>query len=124
VAADLWGELAEHPAPPEACLVNHYGGGARMGLHMDADEAAADAPVLSVSLGDTALFRVGGPRRGDPTRSFKLSSGDVLVLSGASRRWYHGVDRVLPGTSRLVPGGGRINLTLRRVTLPPDMPGL
>jgi len=121
---DLWEELADYPAPPEACLVNRYGDGARMGLHVDADEAAADAPVLSVSLGDTALFRVGGPRRAEPTRSFKLSSGDVLVLSGPSRRWYHGVDRVLPETSRLVPGGGRINLTLRRVTLPPDMPGL
>ena len=115
---DLWADLAGYAAPPEACLVNFYGAGARMSLHVDADEAAKDAPVLSVSLGDTALFRVGGPKRSDPTRSFRLTSGDVVVLSGASRHCFHGVDRVMAGTSRLVPGGGRINLTLRRVTAP------
>lgn len=87
-----------------------------MGLHRDSDEQAADAPVVSVSLGDTAVFRLGGPSRRDPTRSFRLASGDVLVLGGASRGWYHGVDRILPGSSRLLPDGGRINLTLRRVT--------
>ena len=109
-------DLADHAAPPEACLVNLYRDGAQMSLHVDADEAARDAPVLSVSLGDTALFRVGGEKRSDPTRSFRVSSGDVVVLAGASRRCFHGIDRVMAGTSRLVPGGGRINLTLRRVT--------
>ena len=91
-----------------------------MGLlrHRDQDEAAKDAPILSISLGDTALFRLGGPERKSPTRSLKLGSGDLLVLSGPSRHWYHGVDRILPGTSRLLPEGGRINLTLRRVTVP------
>lgn len=113
---DLWREVAGWPDPPEACLVNVYGPAARMGLHLDADEAARDAPVVSVSLGDAALFRIGGPRRSDPTRSFRLNSGDVVVLAGASRRAYHGVDRIYPGTSRLIEGGGRINLTLRRVT--------
>lgn len=115
---ELWDAVARCTAPPEACLVNLYRPGARMGLHVDADEAAQDAPVVSVSLGDTAVFRIGGPRRADPTRSMRLASGDVAVLAGASRRAYHGVDRILAGTSRLVPGGGRINLTLRRVTLP------
>jgi alkylated DNA repair protein (DNA oxidative demethylase) len=115
---ELWEELADYPAPPEACLVNVYEGDARMGLHVDADEEAWDAPVLSVSLGDTALFRVGGALRSDPTRSVRLASGDVCVLGGAARRAYHGVDRVLAGTSRLLPKGGRINLTLRRVTSP------
>ena len=115
---DLWADLVDYPAPPQACLVNLYRDGARMSLHVDADEAAKDAPVLSVSLGDTALFRVGGEKRNDPTRSFRLSSGDVVVLAGASRHCFHGIDRVMAGTSRLVPGGGRINLTLRRVGLP------
>lgn len=112
----LWDAHAVWPAPPEACLMNVYGPDARMGLHVDADEAARDAPVLSVSLGDAALFRIGGPKRSDPTRSFRLNSGDVLVLGGPSRRAYHGIDRIYPGTSRLIEGGGRINLTLRRVT--------
>ncbi|MDX2237616.1 MAG: alpha-ketoglutarate-dependent dioxygenase AlkB [Hyphomonadaceae bacterium] len=111
----IWNDLAAYPDTPEACLVNVYEGDARMGLHVDADEEAWDAPVLSISLGDTAVFRIGGVVRSDPTRSVRLASGDVCLLGGASRRAYHGVDRVLAGTSRLLPKGGRINLTLRRV---------
>jgi len=114
---DLWKERTGYPAEPECCLVNLYRG-ARMGLHQDKDEEATDAPVLSVSLGDTALFRIGGPTRSGPTKSLKLASGDVLTFGGPARLAYHGIDRVLAGTSRLIPEGGRINLTLRRVTSP------
>ncbi len=110
----LWNEVTGAPAPPDACLVNIYGPEARMGLHRDTDEADFAFPVLSVSLGDTAIFRLGGPGRKDPTRSFRLASGDVCVLAGPARLYFHGVDRILPGSSRLIPGGGRINLTLRR----------
>ena len=85
-----------------------------MGLHQDRDEADFGFPVLSVSLGDTAVFRIGGTRRTDPTASVRLASGDVCVLAGEARLAFHGVDRVLPGSSRLIAGGGRINLTLRR----------
>jgi DNA oxidative demethylase len=113
-----WNELAGYASPPEACLINFYSPAAKMGLHQDRDEAVFDAPVLSFSLGDTCVFRVGGPKRNDPTRSFRLSSGDVLVLGGACRLAFHGVDRIEPGTSTLLPEGGRINLTLRRVTRP------
>jgi len=113
---DLWKATTNHPAPPECCLVNLYRAGARMGLHQDRDEQAIDAPVLSVSLGDEALFRIGGTTRKGPTRSVKLGSGDVLTFGGPARLAFHGIDRVLSGTSTLVPGGGRINLTLRRVT--------
>ena len=115
---ELWQRLADYPALPEACLVNLYEGDARMGLHVDSDEEAWDAPVLSISLGDTAIFRIGGVLRSDPTRSVRLASGDACLLAGPSRRAYHGVDRILPGTSRLLPKGGRINLTVRRVTVP------
>lgn len=113
---DLWQELAPDAPPPEACLVNFYGPKARMGLHQDKDEATFEAPVVSVSLGATALFRLGGRSRKDPTRSFRLASGDVLVLGGDARLAHHGIDRLLPGTSTLVRDDGRINLTLRRVT--------
>jgi len=112
----LWSALARFRDPPEACLINSYGAHAKMGLHQDRDELEFDAPVISISLGDSCLFRVGGRKRGDPTRSVRLSSGDVLVLGGASRLAFHGVDRIYPGTSSLLPEGGRINLTLRRVT--------
>jgi alkylated DNA repair protein (DNA oxidative demethylase) len=115
---ELWRELGGYPHDPEACLVNYYAAGARMGLHRDEDEADLTAPVMSLSLGDTALFRFGGPARRGPTRSLKLASGDLLIMGGASRLCYHGVDRILAGTSTLLPEGGRINLTLRRVTLP------
>ncbi|WP_062230193.1 alpha-ketoglutarate-dependent dioxygenase AlkB family protein [Aureimonas sp. N4] len=115
VLLQLWDEVSASSAPPEACLVNFYDGSAKLGLHQDKDEADLAAPVVSVSLGDEALFRLGGLERSDPTRSFRLKSGDVLVLGGASRLAFHGVDRVYPGTSTLLPKGGRINLTLRRV---------
>lgn len=115
---DLWGELSGYPHPPEACLVNFYAGGAKMGLHQDRDEQEFDAPVLSVSLGDAAIFRIGGAERGGKTTSLKLSSGDVLLFGGEARLAYHGIDRILSGSSTLLPEGGRINLTLRRVTKP------
>jgi alkylated DNA repair protein (DNA oxidative demethylase) len=113
-----WRELADYPFPPQACLVNVYGPVARMGLHQDRDEEDMAAPVLSLSLGDGCLFRLGGTKRNDPTRSVRLASGDALVLGGQARLAFHGVDRILPGTSTLLPEGGRINLTLRRVTCP------
>ena len=114
VLLDLWAELADARVPPDACLVNRYQGDARLSLHQDADEADFSYPVLSVSLGDTAVFRLGGTTRGGSTRSLRLASGDVVLLAGEARRAFHGVDRILAGSSTLVPGGGRINLTLRR----------
>jgi alkylated DNA repair protein (DNA oxidative demethylase) len=118
VLLDLWDETVGYRAPPECCLVNLYREGARMGLHQDRDEQAVDAPVLSVSLGDDALFRIGGTTRRAATRGLKLSSGDVLVFGGPARLAFHGIDRIVPATSTLAPDGGRINLTLRRVTSP------
>jgi alkylated DNA repair protein (DNA oxidative demethylase) len=112
----LWAEIAGGP-PAECCLVNLYRAGARMGLHQDKDEKALDVPVVSVSLGDDAIFRIGGTARQGATKSLKLASGDVVMFGGPARLAYHGIDRILPGTSTLVPGGGRINLTLRRVTV-------
>tara|TARA_R110002051_G_scaffold14832_1_gene47239 strand:- start:21469 stop:22047 length:579 start_codon:yes stop_codon:yes gene_type:complete len=112
----LWEEVADYPQPPQACLVNFYSDDARMGLHQDKDETDLAAPVLSISLGNTCLFRVGGTQRKDPTRSFRLQSGDVVVLGGEGRLCFHGVDRIYPSTSTLLKHGGRINLTLRRVT--------
>ena len=111
----LWDEVSGFGKPPEACLVNFYDPDAKMGLHQDRDETEFGAPVVSVSLGDQCLFRVGGVSRTDPTRSFRLSSGDVFVFGGESRLIFHGVDRIYPGTSTLLKKAGRITLTLRRV---------
>jgi alkylated DNA repair protein (DNA oxidative demethylase) len=113
-----WQALASYPHPPEACLINLYDAAAKMGLHQDRDEDDLDAPVLSLSLGDTAVFRVGGTSRGGKTVSVKLQSGDALSFGGPARLAFHGIDRIIAGTSTLLPQGGRINLTLRRVTRP------
>lgn len=114
----LWRDIADHDQDPQACLINFYAVDAKMGLHQDRDEEDFSAPVVSVSLGDSCLFRVGGVSRKDATTSLKLVSGDVVVLGGPARLAFHGVDRIYPGTSTLLKDGGRINLTLRRVTRP------
>ncbi len=113
---NVWTRFAPDAPVPECCLVNYYAEGTRMGLHQDKDEACFDWPVVSISLGDDALFRVGNVTKGGKTESTWLQSGDVAVLGGDARLAYHGVDRVKPGTSDLLPKGGRINLTLRVVT--------
>ena len=115
---NLWRDTVNWPEPPDACLVNLYRDGARMGLHQDRDEGDLGAPVLSVSLGDAALFRI-GPAEGGRTTSLRLNSGDVCALTGPARLARHGIDRVLAGSSRLIPGGGRLNLTLRRAGVSP-----
>ncbi|HHS94538.1 MAG TPA: alpha-ketoglutarate-dependent dioxygenase AlkB [Rhodobacterales bacterium] len=111
----VWRKVAPDSRPPDCCLVNFYGAKAKMGLHQDRDEADFSQPVVSISLGDDALFRIGTEMRGGPTQSLWLSSGDVLVLGGASRLAYHGVDRTRHASSTLLKEGGRINLTLRVV---------
>lgn len=112
---DVWEAVAETNCKPDCCLVNFYGEGARMGLHQDRDEADFSYPVVSISLGDAGLFRIGGLERGGKTQSVWLESGDVLVLGGAARLAYHGVDRIRFGSSSLLKEGGRINLTIRVV---------
>ncbi|MFD0935591.1 alpha-ketoglutarate-dependent dioxygenase AlkB, partial [Methylobacterium trifolii] len=131
---EAWEDLSGHTAPPEACLINLYAPGTRMGLHQDRDEADLSAPVLSLSLGAPALFRYDGQRRSDPTRSIRLMAGDALVMGGPSRLIHHGVDRILPAGDLLgaaedplpgiLPAGGRCNLTLRRVTQPGAVSGV
>ncbi|MCX7301772.1 MAG: alpha-ketoglutarate-dependent dioxygenase AlkB [Rhodobacterales bacterium] len=112
----VWDAVSDCPRPPECCLINLYRDSARMGLHQDKDEADFTCPVVSVSLGDDALFRIGNVEKGGTTQSLWLRSGDVLVLGGDARLIYHGVDRIRPGSSTLLHSGGRINLTLRVVT--------
>ena len=113
-----WVKLSGYTHLPEACLINFYNASAKMGLHQDRDEADFSAPVVSLSLGDTCIFRVGGIQRSLPTKSIPLASGDAVILAGKARLAYHGVDRILPNTSTLLRNGRRINLTMRRVTRP------
>lgn len=112
----LWHDLTEVDRQPDCCLINYYGKGARMGMHQDRDEADFSWPVLSVSLGDAGLFRIGNEARGGKTESIWLESGDVVVMGGPARLTYHGVDRIRFGSSSLLSRGGRLNLTCRVVT--------
>lgn len=117
---EIWRKFATDAAEPEACLINWYEPGAKLGQHVDSDEADNRAPVISVSLGDDAWFRVGGHNRKDPTEPVLLRSGDVIVLGGEARLAYHGIDRIIAGTSDLLGQPGRYNLTMRRVTVQHD----
>jgi len=114
---ELWQDVTGITREPDCCLINWYGEGAKMGMHQDRDEGDFSWPVVSVSLGDTALFRMGNTTRGGKTESVWLESGDVVVMGGAARLAYHGVDRVKHGSSALLKNGGRLNLTLRAVAL-------
>jgi alkylated DNA repair protein (DNA oxidative demethylase) len=111
--------MAGFDVQPDVCIVNWYAAGSRMGLHQDKDESAesiaAGAPVVSISIGDTARFLFGGLRRREPTEAILLESGDAFVFGGPARLRYHGVTRIIPGSA---PAGlgfeGRLNLTFRR----------
>ena len=113
---ELWKSYANSDRMPDCCLINYYAESSRMGLHQDRDEADFSHPVLSLSLGDEAQFRIGGADRRDPTRSVWLRSGDIVLLAGKSRLAFHGVDKLRFGSSTLLKNGGRINVTLRVVT--------
>ncbi len=122
ILLNAWDALTAYPAPPEACLINYYATPqAKMGLHQDKDETALDAPILSFSLGDSALFRMGGTTRRGATKSLKLHSGDAFLFGGTARLNFHGISRIYAGSSQILRAfppfacGGRINLTLRRV---------
>jgi alkylated DNA repair protein (DNA oxidative demethylase) len=115
---EIWNRLTNNYAEPEACLINYYSATAKMGLHQDRDEEDFNAPVVSLSLGDTALFRIGTSERNGSTQSIKLQSGDGLIFGGPARLDFHGIDRIYKDTSTLLNEGGRFNLTMRRVTKP------
>jgi alkylated DNA repair protein (DNA oxidative demethylase) len=111
----LWRQLVSTKRTADCCLINYYDQSAKMGLHQDKDEADFSWPVLSISLGDDALFRVGNISRGGKTESVWLNSGDVVVMGGTARLAHHGIDRIKFGSSTLLDKAGRINLTLRVV---------
>ncbi len=113
---NIWEKVSGSDRLPECCLINLYRDAARMGMHQDRDEAEFSEPVVSVSLGDEGLFRVGNLTRGGKTESIWLRSGDVVVMGGDARLVYHGIDKTRAGSSSLLQGGGRVNLTLRVVT--------
>ena len=113
---EVWELLSGSVRSPDCCLVNFYQPDARMGMHQDRDEVDFQQPVISISLGDEALFRIGQKTRGGKTDSIWLRSGDVLRLGGEARLIYHGIDRINSGSSPLLKNGGRINLTLRVVS--------
>nr|WP_035442859.1 DNA oxidative demethylase AlkB [Asaia platycodi] len=113
-AQDMAAQAGFGDFQPQACLLNRYAPGARMGLHQDRDETALDSPIVSISLGLAAQFLFGGAERTDPVRKLRLVSGDVVVWGGASRLFYHGI-APLASDDHPLTGACRWNLTFRRV---------
>ena len=109
VAGSPWPDFT-----PDACLINFYGEGAKMGLHQDRDEKDFTQPIVTVSLGDDADFLIGGVKRADKTTPLILRSGDILIMGGESRMRFHGIRKIYPGTSPLADLTGRISLTFRK----------
>ncbi|MCM2412383.1 MULTISPECIES: alpha-ketoglutarate-dependent dioxygenase AlkB [unclassified Streptomyces] len=118
--AEAYGqESPERTFAPDTALINFYDDTARMGMHQDKEERSG-APVVSLSLGDTCVFRFGNTEtRGRPYTDVELASGDLFVFGGPSRFAFHGVPRIRPGTAGPATGmsGGRLNLTLRETGL-------
>ena len=112
---DIWADVSGTDRLPDSCLINFYGQGARMSMHQDRDEAQFRWPVVSISLGDDGLFRMGNVEKGGSTESIWLTSGDVVVMGGDARLAHHGIDKIRFGSSRLLPKGGRVNVTMRVV---------
>lgn len=123
VLADLAVAAARHAGfamTPDVMLVNWYGAEGRLGLHQDRDESAetiaAGVPIVSLSIGDDALFQFGGPGRRDPAARIWLRSGDAFVFGGPARLNYHGVARIVPGSGPSELGlRGRYNMTFRQM---------
>lgn len=119
---DIWHQLTDEVAPPNLYLINYYNGSAKLGLHQDRGERSTNAPVVSISLGDDAVFVVGGLCRKAATRQLPLHSGDAVWFGGPSRLIFHGVEGIRIGSSTLLReiglDDGRINLTLRRIQAP------
>lgn len=101
---------------PDACLINKYGKGAKMGLHQDKDEADFTQPIVTISLGASADFLVGGKARFDKPVRFLIESGDVLIMAGESRLRFHGIRKIYPGSSPIAGLDKRLSLTFRKAT--------
>ena len=114
IAARAAAEAGFADYDPDACLINQYVAGAKLGLHQDRDEKDAWAPIVSVSLGLPAVFLWGGKRRSDVVRRLRLESGDIVVWGGPARFFYHGVAPLKDGQHPLT-GAARMNLTFRKV---------
>ncbi|BFZ53443.1 hypothetical protein PYCC9005_000467 [Savitreella phatthalungensis] len=83
---------------PEAGIINYYQMRSTLMGHIDHSELVDDAPLVSVSLGHAAVFLLGGASRDEEPLPIMLRSGDVLIMSGACRRAYHGVPRIVEGS--------------------------
>ena len=100
---------------PQSCLINLYSKGEKLGMHQDNTEENKSAPIISVSLGDSGIFVLGGLLRNDKTRQYIVQSGDVIVMGGESRNFFHAFKGTVSNTSTLLKNGGRLNLTIRQV---------
>ena len=115
LAISLAKETGNDDFYPESCLINLYRKGEKLGLHQDTTEENKNAPIISISLGDSGIFILGGLMRTDETKQYIVQSGDIIVMGGESRNFFHAFKGTVPNTSNLLKDGGRLNLTIRQV---------
>ncbi len=115
LAKDLANQIGEPGYIPQTCLINYYQKVGKLGLHQDNSEKNLKPAIISISLGDDAIFLMGGNKRNDITQEIILKSGDIIILYGESRLAYHGIKKIIPDTSKLLKNGGRLNLTIRQI---------
>ncbi len=115
LAVEIAKETGNNYFQPESCLLNFYSKGEKLGMHQDNTEENLSAPIISISLGETGIFVLGGLLRTDKTKQYIVQSGDVIVMSGESRNFFHSFKGTVPNTSNLLKNGGRLNLTIRQV---------
>ncbi len=115
LAVEIAKETGNDDFYPQSCLINLYNKGEKLGMHQDNTEKNLAAPIISVSLGYTGIFVLGGLLRTDKTKQYIVQSGDVIVMSGESRNFFHSFKGIVPNTSDLLKNGGRLNLTIRQV---------
>lgn len=115
LAVEIAIETGNELFQPQSCLINFYSKGEKLGLHQDSTENNLSAPIISISLGDTGIFLLGGKLRNDATKQYIVQSGDVIVMGGESRNFFHAFKGTIPNTSNLLKNGGRLNLTIRQV---------
>ncbi len=115
LAVEIARETGNDDFYPQSCLINLYRKGEKLGLHQDSTEENKSAPIISVSLGDSGIFVLGGCLRTDETKPYIVQSGDVIIMGGESRNFFHAFKGTVPNTSNLLKNGGRLNLTIRQV---------
>ena len=80
---------------PEAGILNYYHLNSTLNAHQDRSELYMEAPLISISFGQPAIFLIGDSTKDTKPYALLIKSGDIVIMSKSSRNAYHGITRVL-----------------------------